>query len=269
LQRMLSFSLSLAVAAAIGYVALAALLYFTQDSSIFFPGPNDIALRCRSENTRVEIRTTRDETLEGWWVENPAASNAFVILYFGGNAEDVLYTATTLPKLGARRMLVVNYPGYGASTGRPGQEALYDYGLAVYDHALSKGVPPNDVIVMGRSLGSAVASMLAGSRPVRAAILVTPFDSLVAVASFHYPYLPIRLLLRHPFRSDEWARKSHVPALMLAAARDDIIPPAHARRLAEAWAGNEEVHVLSKAGHNDIEENAEYYQRINEFLLNL
>jgi uncharacterized protein len=268
-RRMLSLSLSLVATAAIGYVALAALLYFTQESSIFFPRPNDAALRGQSEKSRVQIPTARGGSLEGWWVENPAASNEFVILYFGGNAEDVLYTAATLAKLGARRMLVVNYPGYGASTGRPGQEALYDYGVAVYDHAIDKGVQPNNVIVMGRSLGSGVASMLAGSRPVRAAVLVTPFDSLVAVASLHYPYFPIRLLLRHPFRSDEWARKSRVPALMLAAARDDIIPPTHAQRLAEAWAGNAQVHILSEAGHNDIEESAEYYRRINEFLISL
>jgi uncharacterized protein len=266
---MLSISSGLIAMLAIAYVALAALLFFTQESAIFFPGPNDAALRQQYEKGRVEIGTRRGEALEGWWIENPAATNGLVILYFGGNAEDVLYTASTLPKLGARRMLVVNYPGYGMSTGRAGQDALYEYGLAIYDYAASEGVQPTDMIVMGRSLGSGVASMLAASRPVKAAILVTPFDSLVAVASRHYPWFPIRLLLRHPFRSHEWARKAKAPALVLGAARDDIIPPSHAQRLAEAWAGKSQLHILPEVGHNDIEANAEYYRRISEFLAGL
>ncbi len=89
--------------------------------------------------------------------------------------------------------------------------------------------------MVGRSLGSAVASMLAGARRVRAAILITPFDSLSEVAARHYPYLPVRLLRRHPFPSEYWARKAREPALVLAAASDDIIPPSHAQRLANAW----------------------------------
>jgi pimeloyl-ACP methyl ester carboxylesterase len=120
--------------------------------------------------------------------------------------------------------------------------------------------------VMGRSLGSGVASMLAGSRAVRAAVLITPFDSLAAVAAGHYPIFPVRLLLRHPFPSEDWARKARAPALILAAERDDIVPARHAKRLAEAWAGTPEVHVLAGTGHNDIETSPDYYRLIRRFL---
>jgi uncharacterized protein len=249
---------------AIAYVALCAMLFFTQESAIFYPGPNDARLVQLHAKTRIQIGS-----LEGWWVENPAATNDLVILYFGGNAEDVLYTAGTLPLIGARRMLVVNYRGYGASKGRPGQKELYEDGLAIYDYAISSGVRPDRVVVMGRSLGSGVASMLAGSREVRAAILITPFDSLVAVAAGHYPIFPVRLLLRHPFPSEDWARRARAPALILAAERDDIVPPRHATRLSEAWAGAAQFHLLAGTGHNDIEQSPEYYLRIREFLATL
>lgn len=108
--------------------------------------------------------------------------------------------------------------------------------------------------------------MLAGARPVRAAILVTPYDSIAAVASGQYPYLPVRLLLRHPFPSTDWAQKTQAPALLLAAERDFVVPATHAQRLFEAWAGAKQIHVLPQTGHNDIEMHPDYYRLINEFL---
>jgi pimeloyl-ACP methyl ester carboxylesterase len=190
-----------------------------------------------------------------------------VILYFGGNAEDVLYTAASAPVLNARRMLVVNYRGYGRSTGKPGQKALYDDALAIYQHAVTAGdATPAQIVVMGRSLGSGVAAMLAAQRPVGGAILVTPFDSLGAVAARHYSFMPVRLLLRHPFPSVEWAQHAKAPALILAGERDHIIPPVHAQRLHDAWAGNRQIHILEGVGHNDIELNPEYHRLINQFL---
>ncbi len=214
---------------------------------------------------RIEIATA-GATLEGWWVENAQATTPAVILYFGGNAEDVLYTASVASNIDARAVVVVNYRGYGGSTGETGQKALYDDGLAIYDYAIKRGVPAEHIVVMGRSLGSGVASMLAGARPVRAAILITPFDSLAAVAAGHYPFLPVRLLLRHPFPSSDWARRTRAPALFLAADSDNVVPAAHAQKLFQAWAGPKQIHVLAQTGHNDIEAHADYYRLINEFL---
>ena len=214
---------------------------------------------------RFEIETA-DAKLEGWWIENAQATTPAVILYFGGNAEDVLYTASTASNIDARAVVVVNYRGYGGSTGEPGQKALYDDGLAIYDYAIKSGVRAEHIVVMGRSLGSGVASMLAGARPVRAAILITPFDSLAAVAAGHYPWLPVRLLLRHPFPSSDWARRTRAPALFLAADNDNVVPAAHAQKLFQVWAGPKQIHVLPQTGHNDIETHADYYRLINEFL---
>src|SRR4029453_11306181 len=104
-----------------------------------------------------------------------------------------------------------------------------------------RGVAPEHIVVMGRSLGSGVAAMLAGARPVRAAILITPFDSLAAVAAGHYPLLPVRLLLRHPFPSTDWAKRSKAPVLILAAERDTVVPAAHAQKLLQAWSGEKRI----------------------------
>jgi fermentation-respiration switch protein FrsA (DUF1100 family) len=248
-----------------GFVLICALLFFSQESSIFYPRPNDAQLRQQYSAQRIEIETA-DAKLEGWWIENAQATTPAVILYFGGNAEDVLYTASTARQIDARALVVVNYRGYGGTPGKPGQKALYADGLAIYDYTFARGVPAEHIVVMGRSLGSGVASMLASARPVRAAILITPYDSLAAVAATHYPFLPVRLLMRHPFPSSEWAASTRTPALILAADNDNVVPAKHARKLFEAWAGPKQIHVLAQTGHNDIETHADYYRLINEFL---
>ena len=265
MRAMLTGLLSLLALVAGIFVLLCGLLYWRQEQVIFFRVVNDPQLSERYLTNRVEI-ATNGASLEGWWIENPAATSSAVIVYFGGNAEDLLYTADTAANLNARRTLLVNYRGYGRSTGKPGQEALYQDALAIYDYAIRSGVRPEQFVVMGRSLGSGVASMLAGSRPMRAAILITPFDNLAAVAADHYPMFPVRLLLRHPFPSSEWAQRTQVPVLIIAAADDTIVQPSHAKRLYDAWAGPKQMHVLAHVGHNDIERNSDYGRLINEFL---
>lgn len=266
MRTLMTALLTLLIVGVGGIALICVLLYFGQESSIFFPRPNDPQLRQQHLAQRFEIATT-DALLEGWWMENPRATTPVVVLYFGGNAEDVLYTASTASRLDARAVVVVNYRGFGGSSGEPGQQALYDDGLAIYDYAIERGVPREHIVVMGRSLGSGVASMLAGARPVRAAVLITPFDSLAAVAAGHYPFLPVRLLLRHPFPSADWAKRTQAPALILAAEHDDVVPATHAEKLFEAWAGEKQIRVLDGTGHNDIDGHLDYYRLINEFLV--
>lgn len=246
--------------------SLCLLLFVFQDRLIFHPRPNDQRLVREWLPHRVEI-PAGNSTIEGWWAKNRDAPTAITVLYFGGNAEDVLYTATTAPLLEARQVLVTNYRGYGANTGRPGQDALFEDALAVYDYAVGQAqVDSQEIVLMGRSLGTGVATWIAANRPVRAAILVTPYDSILMVAQRHYGFAPVHWLLRHRFPSDELARCATVPALMIAGERDFIIPPAHATRLHEAWAGEKELYILKGAGHNNIEQHPDYYRLVNTFL---
>lgn len=257
------FTTALILVAAIG--SFLGLLYAQQDRLIFFPSPNDPALVREWSDRRIDIRTPAG-TLAGWWAAGGAPASGTVILYFGGNAEDVLYTAQAARRFAAERMLLMNYRGYGLSLGKPSQAALFEDALAIYDYLHAAGVHADRIVVMGRSLGSAVATMLAAQRAVRGVVLITPFDSLAAVAAHHYRGLPVRALLRHPFPSVEFARRVQAPALLLAAARDQIVPPAHAERLSAAWAGQHRLHVLPDVGHNDVEQDPRYYEIINEFL---
>lgn len=266
LRGMLSSLLTFVGIGVAFYLIACLFLFLQQDRILFYPRPNDAALAERWRANQVQI-VSGEHTLVGWWAENPNSTTSRVIIYFGGNAEDVLYTLSQASAFDARRMLAVNYRGYGASPGKPSQQALYEDALAIYDFVVASGAAqPQDIVPMGRSLGSAMAVLLAARRPVAATILITPFDSIAAVAASHYPIFPVKLLLKHPFDSAALARHTTVPALILAAERDGVIPPAHARALFDAWAGPKQFQLLHGVGHNDVERNEHYFELINAFL---
>jgi uncharacterized protein len=248
------------------YSALCALLYFKQDQLLFYPVATDPRLAMQWESNRVAIETS-EVVIEGWWSRNDGISNDLVILYFGGNAEDVLYAVATAKRLHARAFLATNYRGYGSTGGKPSGEYLFNDALAIYDYATSRpGVSPQNIVVMGRSLGSGVATFIASKRPVRAAVLVTPYDSMAAVAQGHYPYFPVSWLLKHRFPSAELAVDIRVPSLMIAAEHDDVIPLTHTRRLMEAWGGPKRLVTIPGVGHNDVDQANEYAASVNSFL---
>ena len=258
------------IALIIGAIALfCAYLYVSQERMVFYPRPNDAALREHWRWKRVEIPSGK-HVLEAWWGEGEAPESNLTVLYFGGNAEDVLFTAANTPRIAMQRMLVVNYRGYGGTKGKPSQRALFEDALAVHDYVRGPGgAEARDIVVMGRSLGSGVATMLAAEREVLAAVLITPYDSIEAVASTHFPPLLVRTLLRHPFPSIDFAPRVRVPGLFLIAAHDEVIAPSHSHALARAWGGRTVIHTFPEAGHNDIHLQADYYERLNEFLRSL
>jgi fermentation-respiration switch protein FrsA (DUF1100 family) len=252
---LLASILKISVAVALG-VPLA--LYLLQDKLIFHP--QVVAQRAPSA-ADVYLQAADGTRLHALQVK--AAPTAPLLQYFGGNAEDVAWMLEEIARCGsAANWLLVDYRGYGASAGRPSEASLSADAIAWYDRVAPGAAR---VYVLGRSLGSGVAVQLAASRRVDGVILVTPFDSLARVAKRHYPFLPVDLLLRHPFDSLGRAPGLRAPLLCIAATRDEVIPAEHARGLYDAWGG--EKHLLElEAGHNDIDNHPDYWGHIGRFL---
>jgi len=144
------------------------------------------------------------------------------LLYFGGNAEDVSYS---LPSLSTafpdHAVYLLHYRGYGGSSGKPSEAALFADALALFDRV---STDHQNIAVVGRSLGSGVAVHLASLRPVARLVLVTPYDSLQELAARQFPYLPVRWLLLDKFESWRYAEHITVPTLVIAAEHDEVIP---------------------------------------------
>jgi pimeloyl-ACP methyl ester carboxylesterase len=236
------------------------LMYFAQDSLIFHPQPLADAQRAALagrggvESVFLDADGVR---LHAWYVKGEP-----LVLYFGGNAEEVSWmledSRQRTPGMG---WLLVDYRGYGASGGKPSEAALVADALKWYDR-----FPAQKTYVFGRSLGSGVAVQLAAQRPVAGVVLVTPYDSMVAVGKHHYPYLPVDWLLKHRFDSIALAPKIAAPLLCIVATRDNIVPMEHGKRLYDAWAGPKRWLALEEAGHNSTDAHPLYWSAILAFL---
>ena len=263
---------------AAAFIGLCALLYLLQERLIFprpplGQGPPHAVLELPGV-IEVEVAAEDGTRLHGWLRHGAEgageSSPRGLVIYFGGNAEEVSGLMFDAPRLAPWSVAAVNYRGYGLSEGSPSEAALAADALAVYDHlAAREDVDPSRIVAFGRSLGSGVAVRLAEKRPVRAVMLVSPFDSLRSIARKQYPIVPVSLLLKHPFDSLARAPEIEAPLLVLAGERDTLIPPAYSRRLHDAWAGPKRWELLRGADHNDIHEQPRYWPAMRELLASL
>ena len=247
-------------------VAVPLTAYLMQDKLIFQPRPMAEAERQSIAARHPQVADTflqaGDGTrLHAWHIK--AKPDAPLVLYFGGNAEEVSWMLDEIPRqdTGAA-WLLVDYRGYGTSGGSPSEQSLDSDALAWYD----RFAPTNTrIVAFGRSLGSGVAVQLAAERKLDAVILIAPFDSMVEVGKRHYPFLPVSWLLKHRFDSLSIAPQLKLPLLCIVASHDEVIPAAHAKRLYDAWAGPKKWLELA-AGHNSIDGHPDYWPGIRSFL---
>jgi len=247
-------------------IAMPLLAWLLQERMIFFPRPVESRPTPRANVEAITLDVTGGVKLRGWLVKG-ARTPAPLVIYFGGNAEEVSWLVDAADQFAGWSVLLVNYRGYGESEGKPGEKELFADALALYDYAkLRADIAPERIVAMGRSLGSGVAVSLAAHRPVRGVILVSPYDSLVEVGRRHYPFLPVSLLLRQRFDSLARVPQIEAPLLCLVATEDRIIPMAHSRALFEAWRGAKNWREIPRADHDGISNEPEYGRSIAAFL---
>ncbi len=268
----------LALLLLVGFMLLLLGLYAFQDRLLFHPQALDPSNeRQLKQNTQIELLDITTEALtgqihlRGWLLKQKEAATERaatqrLVIYFGGNGDELSWMAldSRLPRHVS--WAFINYRGYGQSEGVPSEAALFADALRFYDYfTQTRGYQPQHIMLMGRSLGTGVAVYLASQRPVAKLLLITPYDSIAAVAQGHIPWLPIRWLLKHPFDSYARAPVLRNPVTILAAEHDRTIPPEHAHRLHEVWGGPKQWRMVN-SDHNGIFEHVETWQIIRDFL---
>lgn len=243
------------------------LMWVFQERMIFIQRPLESRPAPRPGLEEVTIPVGDQASVRGWLVKAAGGAPAPLVIYFGGNAEEVSWLVETADRLAGWSLLLVNYRGYGESEGKPGERALLADAIAIHDFARRRSdVDGERIVAMGRSLGSGVAVHLAAERPLRGVILVSPYDSLVAVAKWHYPFLPVSLMLRHRFDSIARTPGIKAPLLCLVAAGDRVVPIPHSRALFEAWRGPKTWREIANADHDSIAGELGYWSAIADFL---
>ena len=160
------------------------------------------------------MRRSRLMHRAGGYCPHESPRSAPLVFYFGGNAEDVAASSLTLAGRLDVNLAVFPYRGYAGRAGAPTEDGLFEDALAAYDAVVDLAVHDGRKAVLGRSLGSGVAVYLASQRPIDRLALVTPYDSITNVARGHYPWLPVRWLLKYPFDSASRADQTPVPLLI-------------------------------------------------------
>ncbi len=224
------------------YALICGYMYMQQRNLVYLPQYT------RVPAAQTDFALPRGEiTLRGWLVN---AGRDRALLYFGGNAESLQLLREPMAQwFPDYSVYLIAYRGYGASDGRPSQDALIDDAVALFDLAQQDdGQRP--ITAIGRSLGSGVAAGLASQRPLERLVLVTPFDSLVEVAARHYPWLPVHWLMRERYPAAEHLAGFDRPLLVVRAGRDEVIPAANTDRLLATLPKSTQVLDLADSGHN-------------------
>ena len=162
-------------------------------------------------------------------------------------------------------MIVFHYRGYGPSTGRPSAANLLSDSLLVHDY-LQEVLGSGEFVGIGFSIGSGVAAHLASQRPLAGLIMVSPFDSLKALAAHHYPWLPVSLLLRHNMEPEIELQDVDVPTAVIAAELDSVVPPRRTESLRQAIVNLVLDHTIAGANHNDLYDRPEFRSAMIEAL---
>lgn len=234
------------------------LVYFMQRSMMYFPSPEkqDIAKTGFANVKEVSLQTADGLDLYAWY-KAPVPATKPTIVWFHGNASNVAitsYRAATYIKHGYG-LLAVEYRGYGGNPGKPSEEGLYNDARAAIEWLKQNGVSEDSIILYGESIGSGPAIQMAVEyKGLHAVVLDSPLSSATEIASYHYPFLPVKWLISDKYDNLSKIAKISAPLILAHGTADTIIPYQYGQKLFNAAPEPKSMITLEGAGHNNMDE---------------
>jgi len=225
--------------------------------------------RSAGHRTRAVVLRANDGTRLAGWLMTPNGPGPHpAVVYFGGRSEEVSWVVrdagTLFPGM---TVLAMNYRGYGDSRGVPGEEHMVEDGCMLFDWLCSRhNVDAKRVAVVGRSLGSGVAVQVAKERPAHSVVLITPYDSILALAQRKFRVVPVSFVLRHRFESVKYASLLSAPIYVLRAASDDVVPHSHTDQLVAQMTRIHQDEIIPDSDHMNIPYLPATQHKIAQFL---
>ena len=264
----------------VGYGAIVALAFAFQDQLLFQPSsrllatPDDAGMSYET----VRLDTEDGERLHGWWIPAPGglpqsppdARAGHTLLFFHGNAGNIsgrLESVQQFHQLGLN-VLLVDYRGYGQSTGAPSEGGIYRDAEACWRYLTeTKDLAPHDVVVFGRSMGGGPATWLAARENPGAVILESVFTNVPDVGAHHYSFLPVRALATNQFDNESRVSQIDAPTLHIHSRGDRVVPFQLGRQVFAAAAEPKQFLEI-EGGHNDgfLVSADKYLRTIGSFL---
>lgn len=263
--------LALAGLTGLAWIGVTAVMAVHQRKMVFNPAVDPEVYRPKSGGHRtraVALRATDGTRLSGWLMTPDCAGPHPAVIYFGGRSEEVSWVARDAGRLfPGMTVLAVNYRGYGQSLGSPGEADMVSDGKMLFDWLVGRAhVDAARIAVVGRSLGSGVAVQVATARPAHSLVLLTPYDSILALAQRKFRGVPVGFVLRHRFESDRHAHALTAPTLVLRAAVDKVVPHSHTDRLVARLRHLKFDEIVAASDHYNIPYLPATQDRIATFL---
>lgn len=247
----LRWGLRLLTLCVVGYCAALLVLVIWQRKMMYFPGPSKGTAESLGLTGTQTLRlpTSDGQTIVAWY--KPATDGHLLYLYYHGNGGSLADRAELFGRMVAdgSGLFAIDYRGYGGSTGSPTETGLLIDGETAYAKVIADGVPPSRLVVVGESLGSAVAVAVAAKHPEHALVLDSAFSSAADVAASEYPMFPVHALMMDSYVS--WKRIGAVtaPKLFLYGGKDVVIPLSSARKLYDHAREPKTFLLLPDLGH--------------------
>jgi fermentation-respiration switch protein FrsA (DUF1100 family) len=237
------------------YLGLVAIMYFAQRALMYFPdtvrtAPAEAGFAQAQE---VTLRSADGTEVIAWHV--PPKDGKPVVVYFHGNGGSMRHRVSRFQSLIAdgTGLVALSYRGFGGSKGSPTEAGLIEDGQAAYDFA-RKQYSDAKLVLWGESLGTGVAVAIAAQNDVAALVLEAPYTSTADIAFANYPFIPVRLLMKDQFHSDERIGKVKAPLLILHGARDRIIPISYGERLFSLANEPKQFVRFARGEHENLEQ---------------
>ena len=190
-----------------------------------------------------------------------------VVLYLHGNRKNISWYAkyaSNFTKNGYE-VWMLDYPGFGKSTGRFTEQELYGYALQLYKLARTK-YKPADIIIYGKSLGTGIASQLASVRDCKYLILETPYYSMNSLAAHYLPVYPVSRMLHYHFPTNEYLKEVTAPIIIFHGTDDGVVPYSNATRLVGVLKQSDEFITVEGGSHNDLNDFPLFHQKLDSLL---
>lgn len=239
------------------YGLVGAALYFFQEKMLFFPMGQFFGNCPRMD--RYGARAV--EAGAGRYYLKPSENaEQWIIVFHGnaGNACDRTYFFDLLAGINAH-IILVEYPGYGGDDTRPGETPILENARTLVNEIKNQDNSNLPVFLLGESLGTGVATWVSARTETAGLILISAYTAILDVARHHYPWLPVRSLLRHRFEASKWAAETQTPAILFHGIDDDIIPIKFARKQVEFFGSDAKLFEIDNCGHNNIVDTAEVF----------
>jgi len=256
--------LSITIASMVMYTAYIALLFSLQEKLIFPAPPKNYLLYEALKDSSLSI-THEGSSLQGWKVPGTNPGSGLVAIYFGGNGEDVAASITNLKRIPAETIYTFNYRGYGLSSGSPSEKLLYEDALRIVD-VVKESHPNSQIVIIGYSLGSAIAGYAAAQTKPSYLILFAPLHSIERIAKERFGPFIFPAIIKHKFNLFKTAKDIKAKTLIICAGYDLVINPLHSQDTSEAISGFKKMITINNAGHNDLLLKEEAFKLIQDFI---